>query len=168
MNAKSTVIDTAKVQGRRILRFERLEDILADVDRLAQAKEIKHLGNWSPGQVLKHLSILMNNSMDGFRTGLPLWARPIMFVMRPFFKGKFLRNPMPPGFKLPPKTLAELGPPPTTWEEGLAAIRQALHRLQTETQRVPSPFLGKMTSEQWTQLHCRHSELHLSFLTFQE
>ena len=162
-----TTIDTAKVQGRRKLHFERLEDIVADVDQLAQAKEVKHLGNWSSGQVLKHLAIVMTNSLDGFHIKPPWYFRCMFVFMRPFMKNKALRDPMSAGFKMP-SFAAEMIPPSTTWAEGLAAIRQALHRLQTEPQRAPSPFMGNLTSEQWTQLHCRHSELHLSFLVPQE
>jgi hypothetical protein len=163
-----TAVDTAKVQGRRTLHFERLEDIRADVDRLAQAQEVKHLGNWSAGQVLKHVAMIMTCSLDGFRARPPWYFRLMFLFMRPFMKSKFLRDPMPAGFKMPSFAAAEMNPPASTWNEGLAAIREALHRLQTEPQRAPSPFMGNLTSDQWTQLHCRHSELHLSFLVPQE
>jgi len=63
-----SVIDTSKVIGRRQLHFTCLQDILADVDQLARAKDIRCLGNWSAGQVLKHLTIVMNGSMDGSLT----------------------------------------------------------------------------------------------------
>ncbi len=43
-------------------------------------------------------------------------------------------------------------------------LRQAIHRLQTEEKRAPNPVLGKLTREEWDRLHCRHAELHLSFL----
>jgi hypothetical protein len=71
---------------------------------------------------------------------------------------------MEPGFKLGNKAAEELIPAATSTEDGLVSIRHALHRLKTETNRVPSPFLGALTYDEWTQLHCRHCELHLSFL----
>ena len=55
-------------------------------------------------------------------------------------------------------------PAATSLEDGLAHIRNAIHRLQTDPKRVPSAFLGTLTKEEWTQLHCRHAELHFSFL----
>jgi uncharacterized protein DUF1569 len=55
-------------------------------------------------------------------------------------------------------------PPPTSFEDGLECLRQAIHRLQTETTRAPSAFLGKMSAEDWTRLHCVHAALHLSFI----
>jgi hypothetical protein len=36
--------------------------------------------------------------------------------------------------------------------------------LKTEPQRHPSPFFGTLTNEEWDALHCRHAELHLSFI----
>jgi len=157
----STAIDTAKVGERRQLHFNNLDDIRADVEQLAQAGEIRTLGNWSAGQVFKHLATIMNKCMDGFDNRLP---GPMRFVLRLFFKRKFLTQPMKPGFKLGAKAAAELVPPPTSLEEGLLCIRQALDRLQLESKRAPSAFLGPLTRDEWDQLHCRHSELHLSFL----
>jgi hypothetical protein len=71
---------------------------------------------------------------------------------------------MSPGFKLPEDAAGELVPGPTALEEGLDSIRRGLDRLRTETRRSPHPVLGQLTLDQWTQVHCRHAELHLSFL----
>jgi hypothetical protein len=157
----STAVDTTKVLDRRTLHFSSLEDISADIEMLASAREIRALGNWTPGQIFQHLAGVMNHCIDGFKTRLP-W--PMRMVLGLFFKRRFLSKPMPPGFKLNAKAAAELIPGPLPLEPGLASIRQALQRLKTETKRVPSPFLGPLTLDEWTQLHCRHCELHLSFL----
>jgi hypothetical protein len=157
----STAIDTAKVTERRQLHFDKIEDILADVNHLAESQEIKALGNWTPGQIFQHLATVMNKSIDGFDRNLPA---PLRFGLRLLFKNRFLYKPMAPGFKLPKKTAEELVCPSMTTAEGLQNLRQAIHRLQTETKRSPSAFLGLLTREEWDQLHCRHSELHLSFL----
>lgn len=152
-------VDTAKIQGRRTLTFSTLDDILADVEKLNGAK-LRSLGNWSPGQILKHLTVPMLWCLDGAPLRAPWYVR----VMSWFMKGWFLRNPMPAGFKLSADFAKELLPPPATWEDGLQALRSAIQRMKTEPQRHPSPFLGTLTSDQWVQLHCRHAELHLSFL----
>jgi Protein of unknown function (DUF1569) len=153
-------IDTTKVTGRRQLQFDSLQDIVADVEQLAKAREIRSLGNWSPGQVLKHLTIVMNGSIDGNLAKMPGIIR---FIMSLGFKKKFLNKPMSAGFQLPARGAALL-PPPTTWEEGLQGFRDAARRLQTENKRESHPVLGRLTTEEWEQLHCRHSALHLSFL----
>lgn len=152
-------IDTAKVQGRRTLKFATLDDILADLDKLNQGK-CRSLGNWTPGQVLKHLTVPMLWCLDGAPLRAPWYVR----VMSWFIKGWFLRNPMPAGFKLSDDFAKHLLPPETSWEDGLAQLRAVIQRMRTEPQRHPSPFMGHLTPEQWIQLQCRHAELHLSFL----
>jgi hypothetical protein len=156
----STSIATGKVTGRRQLHLSSIEDIVADVDTLAKAKEIRCLGNWSAGQVLKHLTTVMNGSIDGIPQFVPGVVR---FICRKFLKNRFLNKPMGAGFKLPRKGEALL-PPPTSLQEAVQGFRQAAARLQTETKRAPHPALGQLTVPEWNQLHCRHSELHLSFL----
>lgn len=152
-------VDTTKVPNRRKLHFTTIEDILNDVEHLNQG-QIKVLGNWSGGQILRHLSVVMNGSIDG----VPLrFSWPLRLLGRAF-KRRILTKGMTPGFQIKGKAADTLVPEATSWEEGLAMFRQAVHRLQTESKREPSPFFGPMTRAEWDQLHCRHAELHLSFL----
>lgn len=157
----TTLIKTAKVTGRRQLHFNSLDDILADVERLAKAKEIHALGNWSPGQVLEHLALVMNKSIDGFTSQQPAVVR---FLLRLLMKKRMLTKPMSAGFTLPANAEAEIGPPPTSFDEGLRNFRQAFKRLKTEPACQPHPAFGPLTADEWVQMHCRHSALHLSFL----
>jgi len=152
-------VNTSKVANRRPLHFQTIDDILRDVEDLNRGK-VKGLGNWSSGQILRHLATVMNGSIDGMSMRLPWFIR----LLGKMVKGRILRKGMTPGFQLKGPAAAELVPPETSWEEGLQRFRQAIHRLQTEAKREPSPFLGAMTREEWDQLHCRHAELHLSFL----
>ena len=82
-------------------------------------------------------------------------------------KNRVLRTPMPSGCALPTDFARHLVPPETSWDDSLQAFRAAIQRLKAESQRHPSPFLGELTRDQWDQLHCRHSELHLSFLVLE-
>jgi hypothetical protein len=156
----STAIDTTKVTGRRELRFQTVDEIRADVDRLAQAKDITGLGNWTSGQVLQHLAVAMNMAVDGAPSMVPWIGR---FIIRLFFKGKILKKRMSAGFKLPGRA-GYLLPPPTTWEDGLRNFRAAFERLKSTTERKPHPAFGTLSLEEYERLTCRHSELHLSFL----
>jgi hypothetical protein len=155
-----TEINTAKIKDRRPLQFQSLDDIAAEVERLAAAKQLRALGNWSSGQVLQHLVSTMNNSIDGFEFAVPM---PVRIMLRLFMKGRFLNRPMPPGFQLPKRAGAML-PPATSWDSALTGFRRAMQRLKTETRRSPHPAFGPMTVAEWEKIHCRHSELHLSFL----
>jgi hypothetical protein len=152
-------VDTAKVEGRRTLKFNTLDDIVADLDKLNESKR-RTLGNWSDGQILKHLTVPMAWSLDGAKVRAAWYIR----LMGWMIKNRFLRNPMPAGFKLPADVAEHLEVPPASWEDGLQSIKAAIARMKAEPQRHPSPFLGELTREQWEQLHCRHCELHLSFI----
>ncbi len=43
-------VNTKTIQGRRTLKFQTLNDILADLDGL-EGKPLKVLGNWKPGGI---------------------------------------------------------------------------------------------------------------------
>jgi len=160
MNQVDTSIDTGKVTGRRQVHFNNLDDVLADATALAASGNVKTLGNWSAGQIFEHLARTYNLSIDGFPPVMPGFVR---FLLRLFMKRRFLRKPMPPGFKLPAKAEALL-PPPIGLQEGFAHLSDAVQRLKTTATRMPNPVVGRLSREEWDQLHCRHAELHLSFI----
>src|SRR5437660_10843986 len=59
IQVQSAPVDTGKVPGRRTLRFETIDEMMADVDRLVEAERagrLKRLGNWTLGQTLGHLA----------------------------------------------------------------------------------------------------------------
>src|SRR4051812_33510073 len=120
-----TAIDTSKVTGRRTLHFNSLDEILADVNQLEKWKNMRCLGNWSAGQILKHLTIVMNGALDGAPKMMPGF---VVFLMHLLLKRRFLTKPMQAGFKLPTKA-ASLLPPPTSLEEGIKGFREAARRL---------------------------------------
>ncbi|HEV3236149.1 MAG TPA: DUF1569 domain-containing protein [Gemmataceae bacterium] len=157
-------VDTCKVAGRRSLHFNSLADINADLDFLA-AKKVHALGNWTPGQIYRHLATSMTIAIDGASFTIP-W--PMRLLSRLFMKKRLQNKPMPPGFQLPKSAANQLLPAPTDEKEGLEAFRHALKRMQIETKRAPSPFLGELTREECDKVQCRHAELHLSFLVPEE
>ncbi|MGP0064086.1 MAG: DUF1569 domain-containing protein [Isosphaeraceae bacterium] len=151
-------IDTSKVQDRRTLSFASLQDVLADAERIG-AGDVKALGNWSPGQAFLHLATVMNGSIDGTPFKAPWFIRMVARLM----KKKILSRPMPSGFQLPSEAADVLVPGPTSTEEGLAALRDAITRLEREPKRATHPVLGGLTREEWNRIHLIHSALHLSF-----
>ncbi|MFZ9091073.1 MAG: DUF1569 domain-containing protein [Planctomycetaceae bacterium] len=152
-------IRTAKVSNRRSLKLNTLDEILADVEFLDQAP-VYSLGNWTPGQNLRHLTVLMLGCLDGIEVQVPFLTRAAVSLI----KKRILTRPMSPGLQLP-RSASVLLPDETSWEDGVQQICSALKRMQVEPQRLAHPVLGELTREQWDQLHCRHCELHLSFLT---
>ena len=158
-------INTKKVTSRRKLRFESLDEILAEADRLA-SMPIRLLGNWSYGQILEHLAAAIDSYYDGIpvRNGIPV--KPSWFMRRfvfPFIKNSLLTRGMPSGIQLP-KSAEALIPDKTDVQPALEHLRRAINRLKEESPRKPSPFFGDMAPQEWVALTLRHAELHLSFV----
>jgi hypothetical protein len=83
-------------------------------------------------------------------------------------KNKLLRGPMSLGVNLPESVAKITVPGPTCTEEGMTALRSAIGRLESESNRARSPCLGAMTKDAWNRLHLNHSALHMSFLVPQD
>jgi hypothetical protein len=153
-------VDTAHVSGRRTVQYHSHEEVLADLERIA-ARGYQQLGNWSLGQIAKHQSVAMTTAVDGF-PGRVAW--PIRAFAQLFIKRKVLNEPMRAGVKLPAKFAKVLVPDTTGDAEGIDALRTATHRLQTEPQRHPHGFFGKLSSAEWDKLLLNHAAMHMSFL----
>lgn len=151
-------VNPTTVQGRRELSFESLQDVLADVERLVASPSTRTLGNWSLGELLNHLTMTMNNSIDGFQVKAPFFVR----MIAPFFKKSALKK-ITPGIKLPKSAETKALPPSSSLYESLQEFRKAVQRTMMETMEAAHPAFGRMTHDEWMQLHLRHSEMHLSF-----
>jgi hypothetical protein len=142
---------------RRTLEFARLDDVMPEVDRLLGGYATA--GNWSLGQVCKHLAETMRMSVDGYDFRVP-WifratAGPV--VKRSIFKNRRMMTGIRTAETLVPK--ADLDDRAET--EALRATI-AYYRDHPE-RRVPHPFFGPMTGDEWDRLHLIHSAHHLSF-----
>jgi hypothetical protein len=152
-------VDTKTVPGRRELTFSSLGEVVADAEKLVASPSPKMLGNWPLSQLLTHLATAIKGSIDGYSTKAPWFIR----LIGPLMKGRFLRNKMSPGFKLPKDVEVGFFPATASPQEALEELRAVVDRTQNERMTARHPILGKMTHEDWTRLHLRHAELHLSF-----
>lgn len=148
-----------QVQKRRKLDFQSLDELLADAERVAHGP-VTQLGNWSPGQIFRHLATAFVGSIDGFTATFPWHMR---FVSK-LFKKQLLKMSMPAGIGIPADAVNVLLPDPTDTEAGLRELKAAIDRLRSETKRAPNPVFGEMTIDEWNQLHLKHASLHMSFL----
>jgi hypothetical protein len=152
-------VDTKTVQGRREVNFQSLDEVVADAEKLVASPDTKTLGNWPLSQLLMHLVTAINGSIDGTSAQAPWFIR----LVGPFLKGRVLKNKMSPGFKLPKDVEIGFFPRVSSPQEALERLRTAVGRLQNERMTARHPILGKLTHDEWTRLHLRHAELHLSF-----
>lgn len=162
--APSNQVKTKKVAGRRVVRYESLDEILADAERLAVIPT-RTLGNWSVGQIYTHLAKAADVLIDGAPLSAPL---PVQWVLRTFLKKRILSKSLSPGFKLP-KRASSLIPDLTSTEMGLELLRIATARIKkTEKRAERHPAFGKCSTEDWNAWHLRHSEMHMSFIVPKE
>lgn len=157
------MVDTKKVSGRRVLRFESIDECLAEVSRLCEAERagrLKALGNWTLGQTLGHLAAWIEYWYTGFAMKRPPWA---IRVISKLMLGMILKGPMKPGFRLPGAAAGTFGTEPCGVDEGETKVRAAFERLKRERATVPSPLFGMLPQEKIIELQLRHAELHLSF-----
>ena len=131
-------VSTAQVEGRRTVNYTSLKEVLADAERLGSGR-VKTLGNWSPGQVYRHLAKAYNGSIDGLTATFPWYIR----TMAVLFKRKLIAGAMPPGIKLPADLAKSVMPEPTSTEEGLAELRAAITRLEREPRTRQTPHLRR-------------------------
>jgi hypothetical protein len=155
-------VDVKAVCNRRMVRFSNLQEMVADVERLC-AGDVRMLGNKTFEQILRHLTLVINRSIDGSSAPIVLpWY--LRLVARPL-RGRFLAKGLKPGFRLPSREDAKVWPCDGNVAEALDELRLSVERFGKETKRGTHPAFGKLTGEEWTQFHLRHSELHLSFAT---
>jgi len=156
-------IDTAHATDRRPLRFERIDDVLADIDRVVAADEagtLRRSGNWSAGQTFGHLAGWINYGYEGFPMRVPWFIR---LILRMKVK-KYLREGLPAGTHIPKVPGGTYATEELDTATGAERLRAALERLKTEPARYHSPAFGPMREEDRITGHLRHAELHLSFL----
>lgn len=159
----SATTDHVAVPNHRKLRFETVDDVRGEIDRLVAAEQagtLRRTGNWSTGQVLGHLATWINYGYEGYPMRVPWFIR---LILR--FKVKsYLRDGMPTGVRIPKVAGGTYGTESLSTEEGVQRLRAALQRLEHEPAKFESPAFGPLTEEQRIALNLRHAELHMGFL----
>jgi hypothetical protein len=164
---KGAQVETGKIKNHRSLRFESVEDALAEIDRIQSADgrgALKTVGNWTPGQILSHVAAWIEYGYDGY----PL--KPPPFFIRWILKWqvkKYLRDGMPKGVRIPGVPEGTYGADDIPTPAAAARLRQAFLRLKNgEPARFDSPAFGRMSHDDRIRLNLRHAELHLGFLSY--
>ncbi len=145
---------------RRTLRFHNYDEVVADAEALA-ASGYERGGNWGLAQTCDHLSRTMEHSLDGFPDRL---AWPIRLVARLVALGPILKHRQS-NRRFPTSSYLE---PVNAGDDraGLDRLRAAVERLKSHKGDLhPHPVFGRVTAEQWREIHLWHSEHHLSYLS---
>lgn len=146
------------MDGRRTLKFLRLDEVMPEVVRLMAGH--RTLANWSLGQICNHLTDTFRFSIEGFPVRAPWLVRKLV---GPVARRLVLsRGKMPDGIKLPEKFAPQPGLDARAEAE---ALRAAISFFGAHTgPHSQHPFFGRMTAEDWRRLHCIHCAHHLGFV----
>ena len=160
----SIAANSTSASERRSLRFNAIDDLLAEVDRIVAAEKagtLRQSGHWTAGQAFGHVAAWINYSYDGYPFKTPWFVRMILQTRI----RKYLRDGMPAGVRIPRVEGGTYATQRVSAEEGAAQLRRALTRLASDEPAThDSPAFGKLTDEDRTALNLRHAELHLGFL----
>ena len=154
-------VKTGSVKERRTVRYESLDELLAEAEALT-GTNFKLSGNWTLGQILKHIALVLEASIDGGLAPVPV---PIKIVAKLLMRNKFLNGSIPAGFKIPSSGRDKFEPSAdVTTEDALEHLRRGVERCKSEDKRAPHPVFGDLTPDEWNRFNLRHAELHLSFV----
>ena len=146
---------------RRELTLNTLDEVLAEVDRLA-AGDVTTSGKHSFPQIVRHLAI--SNNMVSGRISVP--KPPLMLrLLLPLIRSSILNGPVKPGMKLPQKAEEVF------WPNEVISVDSAIEMLKDSVTYYKKhgplpvhPIFGKASREQVDRLTCNHAAMHLSFV----
>jgi Protein of unknown function (DUF1569) len=142
--------------GRRSLRFDNYDEVMADVERLLEGHTT--VGTWSLGQICRHLATVARRVVD-LPASTP--SDPSQWVGEERKRQVFETRLLPEGLPGPPEIMPPLGLDDREEAEGLR--RAIAHFLASPGPVIPHRLFGPMTRAEWHQLQLIHLAHHLSF-----
>ena len=144
----------------RKLKFDNLEDAADEAKKLLQTG-YEQQGNWSLGQICRHLCRVQDPSIEGYPLWLSLFAfmRPLMRVL---FLPRLLRGDSPRGIPTAPIFV-----PPKDVDDSteVAKFSNSVARFKAyQGEYAPHPAFGRMKRQALEDIHSAHAAHHLRFL----
>ena len=148
----------------RQLDFASLDDAVAEARALLSYGYAKH-GDWSLGQICRHLILVQDPSVDGY----PKWMSLIAFLrplMRRFLLPKLLGGDSPRGIR----TASTFMPPSAVDDSAeVEAFAASVRRLREHPgSYAPHPAFGRMSRDRIEEIHTAHASHHLRLLSPRE
>jgi hypothetical protein len=139
-----------------MLRFNSLDEIMPDVERLLGGYST--VGNWSLGQMCRHLATILRVSVDMPASTPRDPSRPVDEERK---REMLESGALPEGLKTAPpfEPLAGLND-----REEAEALRAAIaHYKASSDPVIAHPLFGEISRADWDRFHCHHCAHHLSF-----
>ncbi|TWU44744.1 hypothetical protein Poly51_57930 [Rubripirellula tenax] len=144
----------------RELHFDDLNAAVQEARSLLQSGYNQN-GNWSLGQICRHLTLVQDPSVDGYPKWMSFFAflRP---VMRRTLLPKVLSVDSPRGIR----TASMFVPPADLDDAGeVEAFAASVDRFYAHVgDYAPHPAFGRLPRERIEQIHSAHAAHHLRFL----
>ena len=141
---------------RRTVDMANLSQVLGEARRLAGGH--RTVGNWTLGQICRHLADTINASIDGFDLRRHRLKRMLCgkLMLRLTF-----RFGIPSGYAVD----ESLSPPAgADFDQALADLERAVARFNAHQGALhPHPLFGRLTRAMWDRMHRFHCAHHLSF-----
>ncbi len=150
----------------REIRYEGLDEMLADVDQLITSSYAKHR-NWTLGQAAGHVADWARFPMDGFPTP-PAPLRVLFWGMRKFgyaqkMADDILANGFKPGQPTAPATIPSAD---ASDHEGIEKLHAVVEQLKQHNGALhPSPLFGEMDKETLIHVTLLHAAHHFGYFT---
>ncbi len=147
----------------RQLQFNNLEAAVDDARQLLASGYVRH-GNWSLGQICRHLLLVQDFAISGYPAWMSIFA-PLRPLMRWLLLPKLLRGDSPRGIPAssifqPPDGLDD-----ATEVEAFAASVRSL--LDHSGSFAPHPGFGRLPREKMLEIYAAHAAHHLRHLRTQ-
>lgn len=142
------------VTGKRVVRFETVEEMMADVRMLRKGH--RRVGNWTLGQVAWHLNVAMGRSMMAGPHAAVVVGTEVKERLAKILAGEPL-----PQIEAP----AAAVPPVDAGEEAVEEMLATAERLKGFAGPfAPHRLFGEIPAEDFLRLHLRHAAHHLGHL----
>ena len=149
----------------RELKFSTLDDILAEAKRIAAQPEAASRGTWTAAQNVWHVGRFIKAGVEGYPAKVPF----ILKLLGPLFKKQFTTKGFSPGIKLPSQAADHMvAPVDTTTAQAMDMIESAVQGAKDKGFLPKNPMMGRMTQQQWIDLHCRHAEMHFGLIELKD
>ena len=158
-----------KPQPARVLRFDTLDQVLADAKKIAEHPDAPTRGNWSASQNIWHVARYLQASVEGYPFQVPWWMK----LVGPLMKKSMTTKAMSSGYNAPKAVAIEMEPQNidpalTAMGPALALLEEWVGKAKDQGFIPRNPAFGPMTTEQWVGLHCRHAEMHFGMIDLKD
>ena len=147
----------------RNLQFNDLEAAVDDARQLLAGGYVCQ-GNWSLGQICRHLVLVQDPSVDGYPVWMSFFA-PLRPLMRRLLLPKLLSGDSPRGIRTAPMFV-----PPGNLDDSaeMEAFAASVDRLvHYSGSFAPHPAFGRLPREKILEIHAAHAAHHLRHLRCQ-